>query len=62
MKKTFVLERGLRPAPQRDGDMAVMIAERNWFHLIQKPRAVVILIVMEFYANAKEGDGYVLQF
>lgn len=36
-KKTLVLERGLKPDANLDGDMALMIVERNWFQLVEQP-------------------------
>lgn len=60
-KKTLVLERGLRLDANLDGDMAVMIAERNWFKLVEQPGPAVIPIVKEFYANVIERVESVVQ-
>lgn len=50
--KSFVLERGLRPDENRDGEISVMIIERNWFDFTEQPTPAVISVVKEFYANA----------
>lgn len=56
--RSLVPERGLRPDQSKDGDMAVMIAERNWFTLTEQPEPAVITVVKEFYANVPEHDHY----
>lgn len=59
--KSFVLERGLRPDENEDGEMRVMIMERNWFDMTEHLGPAVISIVKEFYANAREVEDYVVQ-
>lgn len=59
-KKTLVLERGLKPNANLDGDMALMIVERNYFQLVEQPKPVVISIVKEFYANIIVQVGHVV--
>lgn len=59
--KSFVLERGLRPDENLDGEMGIMIMERNWFDLTEQPGAVVISMVKEFYVNTREAENYVVQ-
>lgn len=59
--KTFVLEQGLRPDETRDGEMSVMIMERNWYDFTEQPGSGVIYVVKEFYANAREAERCVVQ-
>lgn len=52
-------EQGLRPDETQDGEVAVMIAERDWFALTEQP--IVISIVKELYSNAKDHHFYNVQ-
>lgn len=60
-RKTLVLERGLKLDANLDEDMVEMIAERNWFKLVEQPRLAVISIVKELYANAIKHVDHVVQ-
>lgn len=53
-KRSLILERGLRPDQTKDGEIAVMIAERNWFNFTDQSELAIIVVVKEFYANVKE--------
>lgn len=48
-----MLERGLCP-DEEDGELTVMIAEREWFDFTEQPPAAVTNVVKEFYANVKD--------
>lgn len=52
--RSLVPKWGLRSDQSKDGDIAAMIAERNWFTFTEKPDPVVIVVVKEFYANISE--------
>lgn len=59
--KSFVLEMGLRPDKNEDGEMSVMIIKRNWFDLTEHIGPTVISAVKEFYANSREVEDCVVQ-
>lgn len=59
--KKLIPERGLRPDATETGQIAAIIAERRWWEFTKQPEAAVISIVNEFYANAKEAEGFVIQ-
>lgn len=59
--KKLIPERGLRPDATKTGHIATMIAETRWWEFTKQPEAAVISIVKEFYANAKEAEGFVIQ-
>lgn len=53
-QNTLIPERGLRPDQIIDGEVAVMIVERDWFDFTSHPDPTVTAVVKEFHANAKE--------
>lgn len=56
----LILERDLQPDATQMGQIDVMIAVRRWRESTKQPEAAVISIVIEFYANAKETEGFVV--
>lgn len=59
--KSFILESGLCSDETQDGEMTVMIVERNWFDVTAQPGMAVINVVKEFYANERDSDNKVVQ-
>lgn len=58
--KTLIPERGLCPH-QTQTNLATMIEGWSWGKFIEQPKPAVVSIVKEFYANAKQTEGRVVQ-
>lgn len=52
--KALIPKRRIKPHETQDGAVADMIIERGWSYFTQQPKAAMVTIVKEFYANAKE--------
>lgn len=58
--KTPIPERGLCPN-ESSSNMAAMTESRGWGRFTEQPKPTMVSIVQEFYANAKETKGRVVQ-
>lgn len=58
--KTPILEIGLRPQ-ENQNDLAAMIESRGWVKFTDQLKLAVVSSIQEFYTNAKETEGYVVQ-
>lgn len=58
--KTLIPKWGIKPHETKNGGIADMIKERGCENFTKQPKAAVVTIVKEFYANAKEFEGYVI--
>lgn len=57
----LIPKRGLKPHEKHDSGVVDMIKERGWENFIQQLEDAIMAIVREFYTNALEAEGHVVQ-